>query len=86
MTARGGEGSPIPHRVDGARILAACRPQPDPRFLMQDGGLRPFHLLTQAPFALLTQAPFAFLASDEASTKSSIIEWLESHDIPFTDV
>ncbi|MER6396048.1 ThiF family adenylyltransferase [Kitasatospora sp. NPDC001603] len=35
---------------------------------------------------LLTGATFVFLASDAAAGKPAIIDWLEAHDVPFTDV
>ncbi|WP_395297166.1 ThiF family adenylyltransferase [Kitasatospora hibisci] len=35
---------------------------------------------------LLTGATFVFLASDDATGKPAIIDWLEAHDVPFIDV
>ncbi|MEW2626316.1 ThiF family adenylyltransferase [Streptomyces sp. NPDC048106] len=35
---------------------------------------------------LLTGATFVFLASDDAVSKPAIIDWLETHDVPFIDV
>lgn len=35
---------------------------------------------------LLDGTTFVFLASDDAATKPAIMDWLETHDVPFIDV
>ncbi|MEV4748919.1 ThiF family adenylyltransferase [Streptosporangium sp. NPDC049248] len=44
------------------------------------------HYLDEDNLEVLSGTTFAFLASDDALSKPPIMDWLETHDVPFIDV
>ncbi|MEV3979316.1 ThiF family adenylyltransferase [Nonomuraea sp. NPDC049758] len=80
-------------RAPGAASLETLRERPNKAAYfasvysrMHRGVAAYEHYLDEDNLEVLSGATFVFLASDDAPSKATIMDWLEAHDVPFIDV
>ena len=80
-------------RAPGAPTLETLRSRPNKAAYFADvyknmhtGVVACEQYLDEDNLDVLSAATFVFLASDDAASKPAIIDWLETHEVPFVDV
>ncbi|NRQ37110.1 ThiF family adenylyltransferase [Nonomuraea sp. NN258] len=80
-------------RAPGAASLETLRERPNKAAYfasvysrMHRGVAAYEHYLDEDNLEVLSGVTFVFLASDDALSKATIMDWLEAHDVPFIDV